>query len=461
MSSLRLDVSRGGGGSPRCNIRGYGHSIAQGFNATRMGVTDMYPRLFSYLDPVQYTGTYTGHSGNWTYEMLGLASGDVDPFIDTTAVNIFLYIEVINSVSFYFSVGFGGSVPSVIATQVIKDHRAMFLGRRAAGFQYVVAYTMYAIYGNSSLFYQALALVNQGLRDMQTEGVIDVIVDLATDPRFAVTGPAGTVPYVADGIHPTDAGHQVIADLTLPVVRALYEGATGNTHVFRPTDIGNCLWWYEADVSWLVKDGSNNVSTLKDRSSWVFDLTAAGALRPVYNPSNAAFGNQPTIDAVSATMGTALSLNPSFAQTLQVINLYKCTSSNTIVCEYSANAPTHTDAFQITSGPPTINATGNVGLSRAIASAVTVPQSISFILDNTVSTSQCNILVEALTAPGISRLDAPNTNVLGTYPLFMFGRSGGSLPSTMSLAASLAFYKKLSVPELASVLNYLKGKWPH
>lgn len=438
-------------------VRGYGHSIAAGFNATRQGVTDMYPRLFSYLDPAIYSCSFAGHSGNWTGEMLGQARDDVDLFVDPTKINIFLYIEVVNSVNHYIGVGY---TTAAAATQAIADHRAMFQRARDAGYRIIGSYTFYHPDGYGSNAIQCIDLINQGLRDMLTDKTIDFLVDLQVHPEFQVTG-TGSTTISSDGLHPSDNGHQRIADLTLGPMRAAYERESGLSHVFRPTDIGQCIWWYEADAAYLTKDGSNNVSQMKDRSSWAFDINAAGALRPVYNASNAAFGNRPTVDGLASTMTSALSLDLTFTKKAHIINLYTCASSNTIVCELSTNSASQTTAFRVQSNPPGIFVPGNVGLSQATATAPGAAKSISFTLDNTISSAQCDMLVEAVAAPGIARVDAPNTNALGSFTLSLFGRSGGSLPSNMSLAASLAFSRKLTGPELAQVLSYLSAKWPH
>lgn len=459
MSTLRNNASKGVPVTPpKANVRGYGHSIAAGFNATRQGVTDMYPRLFSYLDPAQYTCSYMGHSGNWTGEMLGQAWGDVAVFADPNAINIFLYMEVVNSVNHYIGVGY---TTAAAATMAIADHRAMFLLARRAGFSIVGSYTFWHPDGYGSNALQCIDLINQGLRDMLADGTLTFLVDLAVDPMFAVTGP-GSPTISSDGLHPSDNGHQCIADRTLAPMRAAYEAMVGNTHSFLPTDVGNCIWWYEADAAYLTKDGSNNVSQMKDRSSWAFDINAAGALRPVYNASNAAFGNQPTVNGLASTMTTTLTLDLSTTKTVQVINLYTCASSNTIVCELSTNSASQTTAFRVQSNPPGVFAPGNVGLSQATATAPGAAKSVSFIIDNTVSVAQCDMLVEGITAPGIVRVDAPNTNLFGAaFTLSLFGRSGGALPSNMALAASIAFSRKLTGPELVQVLAYLQAKWPH
>lgn len=456
---MRVNVAKGlsDGSRPRCNVRGYGHSIAEGYNATRMTVTSFYPRLFSYLDPAQYTCSFKGHSGNWTGEMLGQATDDVAAYVDPNAVNVFLYLEVVNSMNHYIGIGMS---TAAAATQAIADHRAMFALARAAGYQGIGSYTFYHPDGYGANALQCIDLINTGLRAMLADGTIDFLIELATAPEFQVTG-AGSTTMSGDGLHPNDNGHQCMADRTLAPLRAFYEGQTAATHTFLPTDVGNCLWWYEADAAWLVKDGSNNVSTLKDRSSWAFDLTAAGALRPVYVPSNAAFGNQPTVNGLASTMTSALSVDLTFTKTVHIVNLYTCASSNTVVCELSTNSASQTTAFRVQSNPPGIFAPGNVGLSQATATAPGAAKSVSFVLDNTVSTAQCNLLVEAVTAPGIARVDAPNTNAFGSFTLSLFGRAGGALPSNMSLAASIAFSRKLTGPELAQVLAYLTAKWPH
>lgn len=464
MSSMRLDVARGG--LPPfipANIRGYGHSIAAGGNATRIGTTDFYPRTRSNLDPALYTLTYVGHPGQWTAQMLPQAAADVDAFYDPNKINIFLYIEVINSVSHYM-VDLGMTATAA-APLIIADHLSMFSGRKTTGFQICLAYTMYHPFGFNAQQMLCVDLINQGLRDAVGGGVLDGIIDIAVDSRFAVTGPPGTSLTVDDNTHPTDFGHQIMADIGTPIIQAKYEALGGVAHPYLPSSIGQLLWWYEADPAFVTFDGSNRISLVKDRSGWVYDLSAAGAARPTWNSSNILYGSKPTIDTVNNCMTTALNVNMSFTKSFEVVWLFQCTNANAIIMELSSNSSSFADTFlaqfhNATTGPE-ITTYGNVTNSIARATGPTTVKMVSFSVDNTVSTNQCNLLSEGATAPGITHIDAPNTNFFGNRPLNLFARNGVVAGGTMSTGICIAFSKILSPTERAGLLAYAMAKWPH
>lgn len=466
MSSLRIDVSRGGlPPFPLANIRGYGHSIAFGGNATRVGVTNFYSRIATLLDPTRFTLSYVGHPSQYTLQMLPQAAADVDAFYVPGKINIFMYMEVINSVSYYMATL--GQSAATAATNALADHMAMFAGRKAAGYQVCIAYTMYQPFGFSAQNMACVDLINAGLRAAVGGGVIDAVIDIAAtaDPRFTITGPPGTSLVVADNTHPNDFGHQCIADDSMASIYAQYTLRGGPSHLFTPNDLTQLLFWYEADTTSATFDTSNNVSLLKDKGSWLFDMSASGAARPKWNANNALYGGKPTIDAFNSCMTTALNVDLTYTKTFQIILLYQCTNTGTIMFEHSSSYSTHSDAFlfqyhNVSTGPE-ITTSGNVGNSIVRTTGPTNVRSVSFIVDNTVSTNQCVILDELAVASGTFPIDAPNTNLGGLYPMNIFARNGVIAPSTMSLAAALCFSRKLSTPELTLILNYLQAKWPH
>ena len=93
MSGIQYGVSRGEVPPyPKLNVRGYGHSIAVGASASRVGTTNFYARLQNTLDPARYTMSYTGHGSYSTYSLLPLVAADVDAFLDPDKINLFLYM---------------------------------------------------------------------------------------------------------------------------------------------------------------------------------------------------------------------------------------------------------------------------------------------------------------------------------------------------------------------------------
>lgn len=463
MSSLRIDVSRGATPPfPLANIRGYGHSIAFGGNASRIGTTDFYARIRRALDPTQYFLSYTGHPSQWTAQMLPQAAADVDAFVVGGKVNIFLYMEVINSVSHYMvDLGMNSSDAAVAA---IADHATMFTARRAAGYDICIAYTMYHPFGFNASQNTCCDLINAGLRAM-VGTTLDAVIDVAVDPRFAITGPPGTSLTVADNTHPNDHGHQVIADLSLPVIYPIYDHAGGPTHVYSPNDISELIWWYEADINNVTFDISNKISLIKDKGTWLYDLSGTGAQRPTWNAGNSLYSGAPSIDAASNCMTTALNVDLTFTKTFQIVWLFKCTNTGPIMMEHSSNAGAHTDAWLLqyinNSTGSEMTDFGNVSNSVCRTTGPTTARVMSFIVDNTITTGQINILDELVNAAGRLQIDAPNTNLWGTYPLNLFARNTTISPGTISMAACFCFSRKLTTPELTTLIAYITAKWPH
>lgn len=463
MSSLRNDISRGA--LPPylpANVRGYGHSIAFGGAATRIGVTNFFPRLFHDLNS-DYVCSYTGHPSQWTAQMLPQAAADVDAFVVANKVNIFMYMEVINSVSHYMADL--GQNKATAAVNAIADHLTMFTARKAAGYQICIAYTMYHPFGFNSDQNDCCDLINQGLRNMVGHGILDAVIDLAIDPRFAITGPPGTSLTIADNTHPTDFGHQVIADLSRPVLQNLFHATGAPLPVWSPNDLGQVVWWYEADPSWVVFDVSNKISQLTDRTSWLFHLTAAGANRPTWNTGNVLWGGMPSIDAASNVMSTALTVDMSYTKSFEIVHAFRCTTTGGIMAEFSASSGGFADTWlmqwaAVLTGPH-MTTFGNVGNSILRSTGPTTPSTISFTVNNNVSVHQCDGFSEGTTVPGAFYIDAPNTNLFGNRTLYMFARSGPIAPSTMTMAISICFSRVLTGPERTLLLAYIQAKWPH
>jgi len=203
------------------NIVGYGHSIVAGANATSVGTNDFFPLIRSALEPEVYRLRYEGHGGFATTSMLPLAADDVDAYLVPSKYNVFMYMETINSVNFYMDLG---QTASVAATNAIADHRTMYEGRRAAGFESIIAYTLYPMQWWDPDHVSCCTLINQGIRAMLADETVDAIIDVEADPDFA-SPISDTIVDSVDLTHPTNLGHQLIADLSMPVVRQVCEAA--------------------------------------------------------------------------------------------------------------------------------------------------------------------------------------------------------------------------------------------
>jgi len=447
------------------NVQAYGHSIAAGGAATRVGTTDFYARLKNTLDPRYFSMRYLGHPSQYTAQILPQAAADIDAFVDPTKINIFIYIEVINSVSHYMA-GLGQDTATAAANAIV-DHMLMFSLRKAAGFQKCIAYTMYHPFGFDGPQNACVDLINAALRAAVGGGIIDAVVDIAAtaEPRFTVTGPPGTSLTVSDNTHPTDYGHAIMADRGRPVIQAIYESAGGPLHSYTPLSNGDLLAWYEAAPANVTQDVSQKVSLWKDLSSWGYDLSAAGALRPTFNAANGLYGSRPTVDAASNCMTTALNVDLSYTRNFEIVMLFTCSSTATIMGEFSSLYSSFTDSwimqYHNNSTGPEITAIGNVGPSVCRAPTPTTVKAVSLIVDNTLSSGQARILSEGVLVPSIVQIDGPNTNRFGLRTLNLFARAAGIAPSTMSCAAFLMFSRILTTPERTALLAYLMAAWPH
>lgn len=457
--------AEGGSGPPlpppkHVNIRGFGHSFVAGEGAyPEPGFMD---RMERSLDSSWYTMSHLGHPGYRTDQLLPLAPAEVDAYLVVGKINIFIYMEIVNSIAFWLpTLGVGPTITHLLAT-----HLQMALERKVAGWDYVILYTNYpgATYTDDAK--TVLAGVNAGLKAMVGGGIVDAVVDLAADPRFQV--PIG-LPSVVDGLHPSPYGHACLSDISLPVLyRAAEIRYRAPQHQWSPLDIGEVMFWYEADAAYLTKDGSNNVSELQDRSPWRYHLGASGALRPVYNPAHVAFSGKPTVDGAASCMTSTRVVDVTYTKKVYLVMLYRATTSGTILSELSANSTSNALTWRLVStsvgaGGPEVDDNGNVGTSYARSPLPTSPQvkSVSFLVDHTTNPDQCKVLSEGVLVPGQAHADAPNTSYFGSFALNVFGRQGGSLTSGMSLAAYIGFSRVPSSPELTTLLSYLQQKWTH
>jgi len=390
---------------------------------------------------------HLGHGGFYTAQLLPLAAADVDVHLVAGKVNVFIYMEIVNSISHYDT----GSNDAFIVSQTVADHVAMFVARRAAGWNFCIHVNMYYPSYYDARLRSIMDSINAALR-ARTD-IINATVDLAVDTEINQVPANFNVINSGDGIHPLDYGHLCIYDDALVVIQNLYASITIVTIPFDPATLGRLLWRFTPESANLVVDGSNNVSTWYDRSTWGFDLTAAGALRPVFSGG--------TVNgAGSSTMTTALSAILSFTSRVEVFAQCSLASANTILAELSTNYTAVADSFGVLTSAgnaPEMAAVGNVGTSSDIATAVAGLQKWSFILDNTVSTNQVSILLNGAPAAGQVHVDAPNTNALAPSPgrtLSVFGRAGGTLGSTASIKRLLIFGRPLTAPQRAALLAW-------
>jgi hypothetical protein len=474
VSCIRLDYSQGATiqapAFTTANVRLYGHSFVAGADASRVGVTDFPSRIGWAIDPSKrlapgiFSYSFLGHGGYRTgqassgtgLQLAPLAATEVDPFIQAGKVNIHLYMETINSVTWYQSTSGGSLSPAATTAQTIADLTAYFLARRAAGWKngnLIGTYCMYPLPFWTTAYQQCVLDINTWIRTTAIAlGLIDFYVDLMADPELAAR--TATTLNQSDLTHPTDYGHLIIYDLTLPALLAAYESQPSTlVHTWTPALLQRMLFWVgmEQFGKFVLWDGSGKVFQLTDQSGWGYNFAASGALRPTWNRVNK------SVDTSGGqAMTTSLNVEMDYAQRVNVFANYNCTSTATVMAELGPNATTNTDAWVITNetGGPKIASYGNVGQSNARASTVATTSNLLFTIDHSISSGQGNLLLEGAPAPGLTRTDAPNTNFLGNHAISVFGRATGLVPSTAQTRLMLASTKSITAADITNLLAY-------
>ena len=121
-----------------------------------------------------------------------------------------MFMEIINDIG-------QGVTGANAATNVLT----MCSGRKAAGAQACIVYTMYSPFGFTTAQSAQLTIANNTLRAACGQGTIDAIVPLDTAPQFQNTAPGSG--YIADGVHPNDAGHALIYSMSYQALEAVYQ----------------------------------------------------------------------------------------------------------------------------------------------------------------------------------------------------------------------------------------------
>lgn len=103
------------------------------------------------------------------------------------------------------------------AATVLADMESYADTRRAAGWDYVVAYTVPHSTGYTGPQETVRAALNAAIL---TSTHWDAVVDLAAIPSMQ---DASNLTYFSDGTHPTAAGALVMANATIPVLETLLD----------------------------------------------------------------------------------------------------------------------------------------------------------------------------------------------------------------------------------------------
>jgi len=433
----------------QCNIRGYGHSIVAGGDATRIGTTDFMSRIEHRLDPFTFTMSHLGHSGFDTSQLLPLAAADVDAFLVPGKLNIFVYMEMVNSIDHQNG---AGVPPAQIVSNTVSWIQSMFTARRAAGWDKCIFVNMYyPIYYDSNP--TLMGVLDQITSQLLAWSGIDQTIDIYHDPEINKFPGDTRIISSTDNLHLTDYGHQCTADLGVGTIQNVYAAATAVTLPWDPSLLkARIALRFEAAASKILFDNGLNVGTFQDKSTWAYDVTASGAARPIWDPTNG------TVDgAGAALMSMTLALALTYTSRIEVFLQASIGSASTVLFEMSGNYTGVQDSFALlstASDGPELAANGNVGASNGSASAASGLQKWSLILDNTLSTGQVQVLLNGASAPGYAHVDAPNTNVLGSRQAFLFGRSGGSLQSTANIRRLIIFGRPLTSAERAQLLAW-------
>lgn len=489
MSCMRLDVGQGSTPAQptfiQANVVHSGHSFVAGANATRLGTTDFCSRLKTALTRLDssiwayqslgHGGFRTGHfpddgTGN---QLCLLAASEVDPKIVGGKCNMLVYTEVINSTAYYSQLGglFATYTPAQVTALVISDLTAYFTARRAAGWtrangNLIIATAMNLVpFGlETDAQRQCISDVNTWLKTTAIAlALIDYFVDMESDPEIGFQKPQNvlTIGNGGDNLHPIDYGHLIYFDGHYPVILQAYASIVGAKSMpWTPLSLPRLQWWVgmEQQGQSVLWDGAGKVFQMNDQGTWKFNFTATGAQRPSWNRVNK------SVDSAAGNVMTSLLNvgdcgNPAhdpYSKRINVFACYSCTSTSTVICELGTNPPAGTTAWSVTNetGGPKVASYGNIGQSNATASSLSGTKNVVFTMDHNLGLSQGNLLVEGAAAPGLARTDAPNSNYLGVLPVSLFGRSGGTLGSTMQLRFACAWTGQQTPSDISNLIAY-------
>lgn len=196
----------------------YGNSITFGQDASDPPNTAYAGIVKSTLEAQGWTVTYLGHPGFGTDALLPLASSEVDSAYDAAADNYFIIYEVLNDCGF------------LTAAQAAANIRRMCEERTAVGWIPIAA-TTYQVDSLGTQGTTKVAAANTIIRADYTEYAY-ALADIETDVPELDGGSNPT--YSDDAVHPTDAGHALIAAVMLDAIAAAvtaYEAPAGTATV--------------------------------------------------------------------------------------------------------------------------------------------------------------------------------------------------------------------------------------
>jgi hypothetical protein len=152
-----------------------------------------------------------GVGGQTTTEMLADVATQIDVLYDTNlSKNVVICWEWRNAIS----------VDEHTIEQTYADCVTYCQGRQAVGFQVVVltvlprAYETYQDFENKRLAVNALIRANWG-------NFADALADVGTDSTIGPVDAADNIAYYYDGMHLTDAGYTIVANIVIAALATL------------------------------------------------------------------------------------------------------------------------------------------------------------------------------------------------------------------------------------------------
>lgn len=291
--------------------------------------------------------------------------------------------------------------------------------------------------------------------------------DVGADPFFGPEGAANdAVWFDGDLVHPTEHPGETRLGVQ---VRDWLVSSVGLTH-WTPALLSNVVLWVEADQGLAGITDGDPIATWADLSGLGHDLTAAGALRPLWDEDGGIYGTGPGV-VFDGTKGMATaSINLTGTNKLTVFCVFAADdlATDQTIWELTADSSavqTGARLFRRASDDKAVvSHVGNVGTTSNTSSAVAktdggLPSISSAVFDKSATTGEVTQRHN-----GIVATSSGSNNTSGAYanaPFYLGSRGGdgATLALTGTIHALLVVAGKLDISDFRRADAYLANKW--